>query len=60
MAIRIEARIEPNVTKMTRILRLHPNTDPNVDPNRNEYGRMRRKRQRITRIRHRIAGFGPE
>ena len=55
MAIRIEARIEPNVTRMDRTPRLHPNNDPNVDPNRDEYGRMRRKR--ITRIHHRIVGF---
>ena len=59
MAIRIEARIEPNVTRMARIPRLHTNNDPNVYPNRDEYGRMRRKRHRITRIRHRIVGFGP-
>ena len=59
MAIRIEARIEPNVTRMARIPRLHPNNDPNVDPNRDEYGRMRRKRHRISRTRHRIIGFLP-
>ena len=59
MAIRIEARIEPNLTRMARIPRLHPNNDPNVYPNRDEYGRLRRKRHRITRIRDRIVGFGP-
>ena len=62
MAIRIEARIEPNVTiiehNLARIPRLHPNNDPNVNPNRDEYGRMRRIRHRITRIRHSTVGFG--
>ena len=52
MAIRIEARIEPNVTRiepnMARIPRLRQNNDPNVDPNRDEYGRMHRIRHRIT------------
>ena len=61
MAIRIEARIEPNVTRiepnMAQIPRLHQNNDPNVDPNRDEYGRMHRIRHRITRICHRITGF---
>ena len=37
MAILIESRIEPNVTRMARIPRLHPNNDPNVDLNRDEY-----------------------
>ena len=63
MAIRIEARIEPNVTRiepnLTRMRRLYQNNDPNVDPNRDEYGRMRRIRHRITRTRHRIVVFGP-
>ena len=59
MAIRIEDRIEPNVTRMARISRLHPNNDPNDDPNRDEYGQMRRKSHRITRIRHRIVRFWP-
>ena len=58
MAIRIDARIVPNVTRMTRIPRLNPNNDTNVDPNWDEYDRMRLKRHRITRIRHRIVGFG--
>ena len=58
MAIRIDARIVPNVTRMTRIPRLNPNNDTNVDPNCDEYDRMRLKRHRITRIRHRIVGFG--
>ena len=57
MAIRIEARIEPNMTRMARIPRILPNNDPNVDPNRDGYGRMRRKRHRINRICHRIVGF---
>ena len=63
MAIRIEARIEPDVTRLehnpARIPRLHPNNDPNVDPNLDEYGRMRRICHRFTRFRHRIVGFGP-
>ena len=42
MAIRIEARMEPNLTRMAQIPRLHLNNDPNVDPNRDKYGRMRR------------------
>ena len=58
MAIRREARIEPNVTRIARIPLLHPNHDPNVDPNRDEYGRVLRKHYRITRIRHSIVGFG--
>ena len=37
MAILIESRIEPNVTRMARIPRLHPNNDPNVDLNWDEY-----------------------
>ena len=40
MAIRIEAR-------MARIPRLHPNNDPNVDPNRGEYGRSTENATRI-------------
>ena len=48
MAIGIEARIEPNVTRMARIPRLYPN---------NESGGMRQKRHRITRICHRNVGF---
>ena len=59
MAIRIEARIEPNLTRMARIPRLHPNNDPTVVLNRDEYGCMRRKRHRITRIRFPIVGFLP-
>ena len=39
MAIRIESRIEPNVTTMAPIPRLHPNNDPNVDPNRAKYAK---------------------
>ena len=46
MVIRIEARIEPNVTRMARIPKLNPNNDPNVDPNRDKYGRMHQKRHR--------------
>ena len=37
MAIQTESRIEPDVTRIARIPRLHPNNDPNVDPNRAEY-----------------------
>ena len=44
MGIIVEARIEPNVTRiepnLARIPRLHPNNDPNVDPNRDEYCRI--------------------
>ena len=63
MAIWIEARIEPNVTRivpdMAQIPQLHPNSDLNVDSNRDECGQMRRIRHQITWICHRIVGFWP-
>ena len=58
MAIRLEAKIKPSVTRMARIPRLHPNNDPNVDPNWEEYGRMRQNATKLPEFATELMGFG--
>ena len=60
MAIRIESRIKPNVTRMVRIPRLHPNNDPNVDLNRAEYAENATELPEFATKSLDLAKFGPK